>query len=115
MPISERATRGLSLWLVAAVAATTIGWTAAGQAGSPCSPQDHSCTPKASQTCCCHSSPDLPDAAWLPVVAPPSGAPSRASLMDDEPPALRPSSFATKSRDPQRHIDLRLRYQRLLI
>ena len=81
MPISERVTCGLSIWLKAAVAATTAGWTAAGRAGSLCSPQDHRCAPNASLTCCCLSSPDPADAARLPAAAPPPGAPCHSSLM----------------------------------
>jgi hypothetical protein len=114
MPISEHVTRGLSLWLIAAVAATPVGWTAVGRAGSLCSPQDHSCTPKASLTCCCHSSPDPADAARLPVVAPPPGTPSHSSLMDIDP-RLPEQSAATIACDSQRHVDLGLLYRRLLI
>jgi hypothetical protein len=113
MSISERLTRGLSLWLVSAVAATSVGWTAAGRAGSLCSPQDHSCTPKASLTCCCHSSPDPADAARLSVVAPPPGSLFHASLMDIQP--QLPSRSATACSNSPRHVDLGLLYQRFLI
>lgn len=115
MPISERVTRSLSIWLMAAVAATTVGWTAAGRAGSLCSPQDHSCTPKASLTCCCHSSPDPADAARLSVVAPPPGASYHDSLMDLDPPVTCRSSGATASRDARRRVDLGLLYKLFLI
>jgi hypothetical protein len=114
MSISERLTRGLSLWLVSAVAATSVGWTAAGRAGSLCAPQDHSCTPKASLTCCCHSSPDPADAARLSVVAPPPGTLFHASLMDIQPQQPHPSAAAMDG-DFQRHVDLGLLYRRLLI
>lgn len=114
MPISERVTRGLSLWLMAAVAATTVGWTAAGRVGSLCSPQDHSCAPKASLTCCCHSSPDPSDAARLSVAVPPHGAPSHPSLMGIVPAAPGPCSEAV-SPSPQRRVDLGLLYRLLLI
>jgi hypothetical protein len=114
MSISERLTRGLSLWLVSAVAATSVGWTAAGRAGSLCSPQDHSCTPTASLTCCCHSSPDPADAARLSVVAPPPGTPIHASLVDAEPPRRNRAVVATASDSP-RQVDLGLLYQRFLI
>ena len=114
MPISELVTRGLSLWLIAAVAATPVGWTAVGRAGSLCSPQDHSCTPKASLTCCCHSSPDPVDAARLSVVAPPPGTPSHASLMDVAP--QQPGRcVAMLAADAQRHVDRGLLYKRFLI
>jgi hypothetical protein len=113
MSISERLTRGLSLWLVSAVAATSVGWTAAGRAGSLCSPQDHSCTPKASLTCCCHSSPDPADAARLSAVAPPPGTLFHASLMDIQP--QPPYRSATACSDSPRHVDLGLLYQRFLI
>ena len=113
MSISERLTRGLSLWLVSAVAATSVGWTAAGRAGSLCSPQDHSCTPKASLTCCCHSSPDPADAARLSVVAPPPGTLLHASLMDIHP--QQPDRSATACAGSPRLVDLRLLYQRFLI
>jgi hypothetical protein len=114
MSISERLTRGLSLWLVSAIAATSVGWTAAGRAGSLCSPQDHSCTPKASLTCCCHSSPDPADAARLSVVAPPPGSPFHASLMDVEPRTAHRSAGTTSS-ESRRLVSLRLLYMRLLI
>jgi hypothetical protein len=114
MSISERLTRGLSLWLVSAVAVTSVGWTAAGRAGSLCSPQDHSCTPKASLTCCCHSSPDPADAARRSVVAPPPGTLIHASLMDIQP-LLPYPSVPTTGPDSQRHVDLGLLYKRLLI
>ena len=114
MSISERLTRGLSLWLVSAVAATSVGWTAAGRAGSLCSPQDHSCTPTASLTCCCHSSPDPADAARLSVVAPPPGTLFHTSLMDVEP--QQPGRcVAMLAADAQRHVDLGLLYKRFLI
>ena len=113
MSISERLTRGLSIWLVSAIAATSVGWTAAGRAGSLCSSQDHSCAPTASLTCCCHSSPDPADAARLSVVAPPPGSPFHASLMDVE---LFPCrSAVTTAYTSQRHVDLELLYKRLLI
>ena len=115
MPISERVTRGLSLWLMAAVAATTVGWTAAGRAGSFCSPQDHSCAPKASLTCCCHSSPDPSDAARLSVAAPPHGAPSHASLMDSVPAAPRRAFSEAVSPSPRCRVDLGLLHRPLLI
>ena len=114
MSISERLTRGLSLWLVSAVAVTSVGWTAAGRAGSFCSPQDHSCTPPASLTCCCHSSPDPADAARLSVIAPSPGTLIHASLMDIHPqPSYR--SIGTTDADSQRDIDLGLLYKRFLI
>ena len=114
MSISERLTRGLSLWLMSAIAATSVGWTAAGRAGSLCSPQDHSCAPKASLTCCCHSSPDPADAARLSSVAPPPGTPFHASLMDIQP-QLPCQSVATTSSESRRHVDLALLYRRFLI
>ena len=114
MSISERLTRGLSLWLVSAVAVTSVGWTAAGRAGSLCSPQDQSCTPKASLTCCCHSSPDPADAARLSVVAPPPGSPFHASLMDVEPQRPYRCVAATASQSA-RDVDLGLLYKRFLI
>ena len=113
MSISERLTRGLSIWLVSAVAATSVGWTAAGRAGSLCSPQDHSCTPRASLTCCCHSSPDPADAARLSVIAPPPGTPFHASLMDLEP--QLPDRFVAVPPGDSHHVDLALLYKRLLI
>jgi hypothetical protein len=115
MTISERVTRGLSLWLVTAVALSTVGWTAASRAGSLCSPQDHSCAPTASLTCCCHSSPGPVDAARLTVSPPPTGTPSHASLMDIEPTTCCASPAATPTPDPARHVDFGLLYKRLLI
>jgi hypothetical protein len=114
MSISERVTRGLSPWLMTAVALSTVGWTAAGRAGSLCVPQDHSCTPTASQTCCCPSSPGPVDAARPTVNAPPTGTPSHASLMDiDATPCC--ASTPTPCLDPPRHVEIRLLYKRLLI
>jgi hypothetical protein len=81
MSISERVTRGLSLWLITALAATTVGWTAAGRDGTHCTTQDHPCAPEAALACCCHSLPDLSDAARLPG-ARPLIPPSNASLME---------------------------------
>jgi hypothetical protein len=115
MTISERVTRGLSLWLTTAVAATTIGWTAAGRAGSLCSPQEHPCTPTASLACCCHSSPGPSDTARLSEVARPSGAPSHRSLMDVGLPIVD-VSFSTIARShPPPRADLGLLYRTLLI
>jgi hypothetical protein len=114
MPISERVTRGLSLWLIAAVALATVGWTAAGRAGSLCSPQDHSCTPKASLTCCGPSSPDPSDAARLTIVAPPNGTPSHGSLMELEPFTRAPDARRT-SRHAVQLLDLALLHCTLLI
>jgi hypothetical protein len=114
MSISERVTRSLSTLLIAAVAATTVGWTAAGWAGSPCSPQEHSCTPQASLTCC-HSSPDPFDAARQPNVAPPPGSSSHGSLMDLESPLTGPGCGHTTSRHPLQRLDLNILHQTLLI
>jgi hypothetical protein len=115
MPISERVTRGLSLWLVTVVALSTVGWTAAGRAGSLCSPQDHSCAPKASLTCCCHSSPGPSDAARLTGIAPPTGTPSHGSLMDIQSPPACCTSPPVTLLHASRHVDLRLLYKRLLL
>jgi hypothetical protein len=114
MSISERMTRGLSLWLVTALAATTIGWTDARTAGSRCSPQDHRCAPSATLTCCCHSSPGSSDAARLPDVAPPPGTPSHASLMEFAVFPLVPSYFPP-ARPPLRRLDLGLLHSTFLI
>jgi hypothetical protein len=89
MPISEPVTRGLSISLMAAVAAATVGWTAPAGPGAYCSPQDHPCTPKASLACCCLSSPDPVDAARLPVTASSPGAPCHSSPMGLELPYQR--------------------------
>ena len=115
MSISERVTRSLSTLLIAAVAATTVGGTAAGWAGSPCSPQEHSCTPQASLTCCRHSSPDPFDAARLPNVAPPPGSPSHGSLMDLESPITCPCCGHTTSHHPLQRLDLNILHQTFLI
>jgi hypothetical protein len=48
------------------------------------------------------------------VVAPPSGTPSHASLMDVEP-QMPCRCVATASSESQRHVDLGLLYQRFLI
>jgi hypothetical protein len=115
MSISERVTRGLSLWLITAVALTTVGWTAAPRAGSFCSPQDHPCAPMASRTCCCLSSPGPADAARLIVAAPPTGTPSHGPLMDIQPTSCCASPSAATWPHGSRHADLRLLYKRLLI
>jgi hypothetical protein len=115
MSTSERVTRGLSLWLTTAVALSTVGWTAAGRAGSLCSPQDHQCAPMASLTCCCHSSPGPADAARLTVVAPPIGTPSHGSLMDVQSTCGCISCQAVTPLPAARDLDLGLLYKRLLI
>jgi hypothetical protein len=114
MSISERVSRGLSLWLITALAATICGWTAAGRTGTHCSTQDHPCAPEASLACCCHSLPDPSDAARLPDGARPLITPSNASLMEfDLPPAAMPGARAPFDRLGS--FDLTLLHHSLLI
>jgi hypothetical protein len=115
MLISERVTRGLSLWLMAAVAATTVGWTAAGRAGSLCSPQDHSCTPQASLTCCRPSSPDPADTVRLSVAAPPPGAPCHSSLTASVEALPRATGGVSSSRHTCQPLDLGILHRTFLI
>jgi hypothetical protein len=115
MSISERMTRGLSLWLVTALAATTIGWTDAPRAGSRCSPQDHSCAPMATRACCCHSLPGPSDAVRLPDVAPPPGTPSHASLMEFAPSPSLASCARVMTRHMLQRLDLGILHRTLLI
>jgi hypothetical protein len=83
MPISERMRRGLSTLLVAALAATPVGWTVAGREEGHCDRQPHQCTPAAALDCQCHVQPTAPDTARLPQLAPPSrSVPSLSSLVD---------------------------------
>lgn len=114
MSISERVSRGLSLWLITALAATTVDWTAAGRDGSHCSTQDHPCAPEASLACCCHSLPGPSDAARLPDGARPLNTPSTPSLMEFD----RPSAALPGARPPLRPLavfDLTLLHHTLLI
>jgi hypothetical protein len=116
MSISERMTRGLSLWLVTALAATTIGWTGARRAGNGCSPQDHDCAPMATLACCCHSVPGPSDAARLPDVAPSPGTPSHASLMEFAPPPAPLTPCARqRSRHALRRLDLGILHRTFLL
>ena len=115
MSISERMTRGLSLWLATALAATTIGWADAGEAGNRCSPQDHPCAPMATLACCCHSLPDPSDAARLPDVVPPPGTPSHASLMEFAPLPPVIACARLTSRHALRRLDLGVLHRTFLI
>jgi hypothetical protein len=115
MSISERMTRGLSLWLVTALAATTIGWTDARRTGNRCSPQDHDCAPMATLACCC-SLPGSSDAVRLPDVASPPGTPSYASLMEFAPPPPPLTSYTRiASRHELRRLDLGILHRRFLL
>jgi hypothetical protein len=114
MAISERVTRGLSLRLITAVVMSMVGWPAAGQAGSLCS-QVHPCTPQASLTCCCYSSPGPSDAVRLSVDVRPSGAQCHSSLMDSTSATGFVFSSVPTPSHPARHVDLGLLYRTFLI
>jgi hypothetical protein len=117
MPISERATHAPSFLLAVALASTAGGWTVAGRNGDHCTQQEHSCTPRASLTCCCHSSPATPDTARLPEVAPPHATCCSASLMEAVTTTVddRATVIDVTSRHSLRHLDLRILNQTFLI
>ena len=83
MSISERMRRGLSLLAHPGARCNDDQLDRRPRAGTHCLPQDHTCAPKATLACRSHAfPPGPPDTARRLDVAPPSGTPSRASLME---------------------------------
>jgi hypothetical protein len=118
MSISDYPARVLSCVLVLALAMAAGGWARADRGTlRTCHQQEHSCTPVASLTCCCHGDLDPTDPARLPPTAPLVLSACPLSLMVILPTASQQSAptLDITSRHWHQCLDLRILHSTFLI